>query len=339
MIEIDGNNGGGQMVRYALAASASTGISFAIDHVRGNRPEGGLKPQHVNAIETVADLCQASTDGVEEGSTAFRFEPGDIDTHNIRVDIGTAGSIPLLFQTLLPLSYHTDDSFQVRVEGGTDVKWSPPIDYMAHVTTNIASLFGCVIDIKTSRRGFYPKGGGIAGITVQPGKPETVFLDDPGSVKTIRGWSLATHQLKDSSVAERQRSEVRRVLRNVFPSSVDLDIETKYVQSRSPGSSLTLAAETAESYLGADALGERGKQSEEVGNEAAQQLVDALQSGAAVDPHMADQVIPFLAEAGGQVCVPERTDHLETAVSLLNRFYDRKITVSEEGDTVLVITD
>lgn len=339
MIEIDGGDGGGQLLRYALAASASTGIGFEMENIRGARTESGLKPQHLAAVETVGELCHASIDGAREGATELRFEPGDLDPHDMNVDIGTAGSIGLLFQSLLPLSYHTDDTFSIRAEGGTDVKWSPPIDYMARVTQEMAAMFGCTIEITASRRGFYPKGGGIAGLDIEPGTPEPLYLDAPGSVQHIEGESIASHHLKDSRVADRQRSEVRRVLRNVFPSSVDIDIQTEYVQSHSPGSVITLSAKTDESWLGADALGERGKQSEEVGKEAAQHLIDMLETGAAVDTHMADQIVPFLAEAGGRVHVPERTDHLEHAIDIMNRFYDRSLLLEEDDGRLMVKAD
>lgn len=339
MIEIDGSDGGGQILRYALAASASTGIGFTIEDIRGDRPDPGLKPQHLTAVETVAMLCDADVDGCQKGSRDLSFEPHTLEATDCTVDIGTAGSVSLLFQCIGPLSYHIDEPFHVRAEGGTDVKWSPPIDYMEHIMTRIGAMFGASIDVTTSRRGFYPKGGGIAGLDVSPGEPETQFLTDPGSVQRIRGYSVATHQLKDARVANRQRSEVRRRLRNVFPSGVEIDIDVSYVQSRSPGSSITLVAETEESWIGADALGERGKQSEEVGAQAAQALLETLEAGAAVDTHMADQIIPYLAEAGGRVCIPERTDHVETAVSLLDRFYERTLSIMEDDGRLFVVAD
>lgn len=211
------------------------------------------------------------------------------------------------------------------------MKWSPPTMYLEQVAVPVLHRFGAEIEVTTGRHGFYPDGGGRARLDVAPSDGEETFLEQPGEVREVSGVSIASQHLRGSNVAERQRSEARRILANEYP-EIDMDIEYRYVQSRSPGSMIVLAAGLADGRIGADALGEREKRSEQVAAEAADDLLDGLGSGAAVDRYMADQVIPFLAQTGGVVSVPEVTDHVRSSIDVAERFLDVSVeTRRREG--------
>jgi len=110
MIEIDGSygEGGGQIVRTAVALSAVTGMPVCIRRIRQGRPKPGLALQHVRAITTLADICSAKTSGIEPGSMQITFAPGKIRGGSYSVEIGTAGSVTLLMQCLLPALLKAD---------------------------------------------------------------------------------------------------------------------------------------------------------------------------------------------------------------------------------------
>jgi len=335
MIEIDGSDAGGQLVRNALALSVIRDIPFRMDNVRGGRSSSGLKPQHVTAVEVVRDLTGADVKGLEEGSETLEFHPRGLDPQDISVDIGTAGSISLLFQSVMPLAYLADEAFSVTVEGGTDVEWSPPTLYFDEVAVPVLEHFGADVEVHTGRHGFYPDGGGRARLDVSPSEPVEAFLKQPGELREIHGVSIASQHLRDSNVAERQRSEARRILKNEYP-ELDLAIEYRYVQSRSHGSSIVLSGSFPDGRIGADALGEKGKRSEQVAKDAAEDLLEDLGSGAALDRYMADQVVPFLAQTGGAVFVPSVTDHLRSAIDVTERFLDVSFETRErDGCTEL----
>ena len=95
MIILDGNygEGGGSLVRVALALAALTGKEFTVTNIRAGRPEGGLKAQHLHAINALKQLCNAESSPVEIGSTELRFKPGRIKKGTYTINIGTAGSI------------------------------------------------------------------------------------------------------------------------------------------------------------------------------------------------------------------------------------------------------
>jgi len=333
MIEIDGSEGGGQMLRTALSLSVLTDTPFTIDHIRGERPDPGLKRQHLECVNVMQRLSDADVRGDRIDSSSIVFKPGAFEPQDVSIDIQTAGSISLLFQTVMPLCYVTDDAFTVKAVGGTDVKWAPPVDYLRKISLPLLDNFGANCGLKVGRRGFYPEGGGQAGLTVRPADEEAGFITERGELQQIGGISIASQHLRDSSVAERQRSEARRVIKEELPSE-QLDIDTRYVQSMSPGSSIILVAAFARTRIAGTCLGEQGKRSEKVGSEAADDLLSTYRSLGAVDPYMADQVVPYLGICGGKVNIPEMTDHVETNISVVESFVDVDVRRKDKGEAV-----
>jgi len=126
VIEIDGARGG-QVVRTAAGLAAVTGRWVRVEDVRGDRPTPGLKPQHVAAVEAVAAACDADLGGAEVGSEALVVRPGPVRGGEFAVDVGTAGSLPLVFDAVLPLAVALSEPLELTATGGTDVAWSPPV--------------------------------------------------------------------------------------------------------------------------------------------------------------------------------------------------------------------
>ncbi|WP_297500742.1 RNA 3'-terminal phosphate cyclase, partial [Thermococcus sp.] len=159
-VEIDGSygEGGGQILRTAVALSVITGKAVRIKRIRANRPNPGLRPQHLHGILALKELSGAMVKAARVGSTELEFIPGRAEPKNIRVPIKTAGSITLTLQALLPAMAFVGGSFEIT--GGTDVPWSPPIDYLKGVTLFALERMGLKVEIEVKRRGHYPKGGG-----------------------------------------------------------------------------------------------------------------------------------------------------------------------------------
>ena len=170
MLQIDGSygEGGGQIVRTAVALSVLTKTPVEITNIRARRPEPGLKAQHHTAISCMKDLCNAKTDGLQIGSSTVRFNPGEVKSGNYRFDIGTAGSMILVFQSCILCAVHAAKPVTITLTGGTDVKWAPSWDYFTNVFLSLLKKMGVSIDIQLKRRGYYPKGGGEASVTVHP---------------------------------------------------------------------------------------------------------------------------------------------------------------------------
>ncbi|MEM0262470.1 MAG: RNA 3'-terminal phosphate cyclase [Nitrososphaerota archaeon] len=320
MIVVDGSigEGGGQILRIAIGLAAALGKPIKIVNIRAGRRNPGLQHQHLTAVKAVAELCNAYVEGGYIGSTQLIFRPGKPVGGGYVFDVGTAGSVTLVLQALAPLLPLLPRRTHMELRGGTDVPWSPPIDYVRYVFIPMARRFGVDISIELVRRGHYPRGGGIVRVESGPGKLRAVEAIERGGLRTVKGVS---HAVKlPSHVAERQAKSARDTLigRGVAV-PIDIAIES-YTPDRDPhlgpGSGITLYAEFENSVLGADSLGEKGKPAEVVGREAAEKLLDEIGSGAALDSHMGDMVVAIacMAEGTTRYTVSKPTLHMETAL-------------------------
>ena len=97
-------------------------------------------------------------------------------------------------------------------------------------------------------------------------------------------------------MAERQKEQaLDRIRRNL---KIDTEITIQQdVPSNRPGSFLFLLAEYEKVFAGFSSLGSRGKPAERVADEALDSLKDFMESDGCIDPHLADQLIPFMAVA------------------------------------------
>ncbi len=335
MIEIDSRNGGA-VVRTAVGLSVATRTPVRLTNIREDRPNPGLQPQHLAGVRAAATLTDAELVGDESGSTTLTFVPNSFRLQQqIRISIATAGSVALALQPVQIGMLTAGEAVDVVVDGGaTAGKWAPPIDYLQNITLSVLADHGYkhVIDVK--RHGFYPEGGALVHTSLDATAIDSIEIPSRDDVVRIGGISQAATQLQDAAVADRQRDEARRVLANRFP-SMDMDITAEYVEAPSPGSVITLWAETDDGrILGADAVGEKGKRSEVVGNEAANTLLDQIDAGAPVDTWLADQLIPVLAVTGGRIQIPVFTDHVEHTIRVARQISEREWTVDRDAKMV-----
>ena len=333
MIVVDGSSGegGGQLLRMAVALSALRGVSVTVSNIRAGRPNPGLAPQHVTAVRAVAELCSADVEGVEDGASQIVFRPGTIVGGRHTFDVGTAGSVTLVLQACLPVAFAAPSGVQLSLTGGTDVRWSPPLDYFARVFLPWIRRLGGTADVILHRRGYYPRGGGSVEIVTQPvASWSTLRLVDPGPVRRIRGIAHVAN-LPEAIPKRMKHAALRRL-----HGQEDVKIEDRvYVgeEAVGQGGALVLWAETEASVVGASSLAERGKSSERVGEEAAAALADEIASGAAVDVHAADQILPYLALADGpsSFTVREVSGHLRSMAWLIGQILGRTVEFQSLG--------
>ena len=334
VLEIDGSqrSGSGTILRLSVALSAITGRPLHMINIRAKRSNPGLRPQHLEAVLTAARLCGARVEGAHVGSMEIRFEPGPIRGGSVRARIGTAGSIPMLIMTVLPICLFAQSRVRVFIErGGTDVRHAPTINYMRYVFLPVLARMGVRAEIRVLRYGYYPKGMGAAELIVEPVEElKPLVLEDFGAVRAIRGVSVCTF-LEERKVADRQAKAARKVLAK---EGFDADIEVIYDRSNpvQKGSSIVLWAETDTGVrVGADAIGELGKPAEAVGREAAEGLLAELRARATADIHMADMLVPYVALAEGRSAylARELTDHLDTNIWLAELILGAKFNVEK----------
>lgn len=317
VIELDGSDGGGQVVRSALSLSALADEPVRIENVRGARDDPGLKNQHLAAVELAAAICDADVEGAEVDAETLTFDPGPVSGGRYEVDVGTAGSVTLVFDAVLPLAAAIDDPLSITVRGGTDVEWSPPIDYYRRVKLPVLRRHGVDVAVDVERRGFYPAGGGVATLTAGPSDPSPIELTGRGERNGVRIYSVASDDLADADVAERQA----RGAATALPDEVDVIERTAaYAETASTGSAVALRADYDDVLAGENALGERGVPAERIGEGVARALDEFHAGDAAADRYLADQLLVWLALAGGELTIPEVTNHVESSVELFREF-------------------
>lgn len=321
MIEIDGSfgEGGGQIVRTALALAAVFGKKVRIYNIRLGRPVPGIKAQHLASVRAVAAVSSAKVQGLSVGSTELTFDPGTVTAGTFRFDVGTAGSISLVLQTIMPVLPFLPGDSKIEITGGTDVRWSPPIDYLRLVTLPVLEKMGYSASLEILRRGHFPKGGGHIIFQSHPSRSLNSIQGEAS--RPITQITCVSHATKlPRHVARRQAESATRVLleKNLPNPEVQLEVSENH-QSIGPGSGIVLSAiDKKHAILGADSLGERGTPAEKVGAVAAERLVEEAESNAFLDQHMADIIVPYLALAKGasEVTVSKVTQHLLTNVKI-----------------------
>ncbi len=313
-VEIDGSygEGGGQVIRTSLTLAAITQKPLRITGIRANRPNPGLQPQHLTACKAVRNVCRGTLEGAEIGSRELAFKPGPIVGGRYDFDIGTAGSVTLVAQALVPILLRASKRSEIRISGGTHVMKSPGYDYFERVFLPAASRFGARINSRMLRPGFYPKGGGTIEVSVEP--------------SVLSGCSAWPHEDHVQAVIRLAQLPPHIGVREkkVFVQNGIGHVSVYEDDALSPGNAVT----AWRGLRGAYALGEKGKRAESV----AQEALDFLGGeNGDVDSHLADQLLAYAALADGptRYTMGHATPHLRTNAHVIGKFLGRDIRIAD----------
>lgn len=336
MLEIDGSQGGGQMLRTALTLSAITQKEFKIKDIRGKRSNPGLKKQHRECVKAIKRITSAEVEGNNQSSRKLIFEPKELVSRNFTVNIGTAGSTNLVCDTLLPLATVLED-LRVIVKGGTDVKWSPTSLHFAKVKNQLLNNIGLNTNYECEKTGFYPKGQGEIKLqfakTAKPRFKET----ERGELKKVRIYSKASKDLEGPNVAERQAKSLEKQLKKNIDPSLKVEKESWYVDSASKGSVLTAAFDYQNCIVGFDNMGEQGKRSEKVARELFEEFAKFRETEAVLDPYLGDQLMVLAALLGWTYTVPRINNHIRANKRVINKFLDNIMILEEKRGVCRVV--
>ena len=316
-IVIDGGygEGGGQILRTSLSLAIITGKSLKLVNIRGGRKKPGLRPQHLTAVRACASICGATLDGARLDATKLTFAPGTIVPGSYEFHIGTAGAATLVLQTILPPLSMANSESNLLISGGTHVPWSPPYHHVAQVLIPTLNQLGFRCETHLNRWGWYPKGGGVIQARVKPHSPFGSFnLDQPFDLRRISGISAS------SGLPEHIR---------LHKAGIQGEIELMDVHARNPGTLVFLLVQGKDSLAGFSSLGARGKRAELVADEAADDFFHFLESRAALDRHLSDQLLIYLASAPGkqQFTTSKVTQHLLTSAWVIEKFLPVKFEI------------
>ncbi|NOY65451.1 MAG: RNA 3'-phosphate cyclase [Nitrospirae bacterium] len=329
MLHIDGSfgEGGGQILRTALALSSILQKPIHIFNIRKGRKRPGLMPQHLMCVRALKEITDAETKGDSKGSTELYFSPQRIRPGSYSFDIGTAGSATLLLQALLPPLLFSDSPSIVEITGGTHVPFSPPFDYFKEVLVQLLKRLGFRIRADIESYGFYPVGGGRVTVEINPADSfKHIELTERGALMSIEGISAVGGL--PLSIAERQKNEAEAILssRGFSP-----EIKTASVPTPGKGTYIFLKVVAENIAAGFSSLGARGKRAEAVGEEAVEELIQYINSNACLDHHLSDQILVYITLIGGQwrLSTSRITEHLRTNLWLIGRFLDVEYKIED----------
>lgn len=334
MIEIDGSVGsaGGQLTRTSLALSTLLQKEVHVFNIRAGRPKPGLRPQHLTALQTLAQICNAEVKGMKIHSEEVTFFPKKISSVQLTANTTTAGSISLLLSQLLPVALK--EEIQVRVIGGTDVDFSPPINFLSHVLFPKLKEMNARFQLKLLQRGFYPMGNGRVFFASQPAKLplKPITITELGELEIIKCFShssgLPEHVSTNQAIAAK-----KYLSEHLGENDFEEKISHSSGRKDTIGSGIDLfACFSSNEVIASNSLGKRGKPATEVGEEAAKKLIKQLETKQPCDFHLTDQLIPFMALAKGksEIHSTKLTQHTLTNISITEKFLKVKFKVEGE---------
>jgi len=324
-IQLDGTDGGGQMLRTALSLAMVTGQPLRMTNIRGKRQKPGLMRQHLTCVKAACEISDGTADGAEIGSTELVFRAGKTRAGIYQFSIGTAGSTTLLFQTLLPALLQADGPSTLRLEGGTHNPLAPPFEFLDRVFLPMLRRMGAEASVSLTQSGFAPVGGGAIECEIQPSSKLTeIHLHERGELESLR------LRVPIRNLNPRIGERILAAALKEFPCE-DAGIETR---EPGPGRGVCCLYEALfeNSAEISSTFGETNVTAERVGKRAAKSLGDFIGSQAPVGRHLADQLLLPLAIAGGgsfTTMVPD--NHLPTNISVIEKFLSVKFAI-EDGD-------
>ncbi len=320
-ISIDGSfgEGGGQILRTSLSLACITNRTLKIYNIRANRPKPGLAKQHLCSIEAACKISSGKAIGAELGSRELLFQPGTIQGGDFHFDTGSAGSATLVIQTVLPALFLADTPSKVTVTGGTHNPMAPPYDFIAETFLPAIASGGFRAECKLVKYGFYPAGGGKISLEIQPREKKDIEKSDAFNFCNVYKDYQINARIYTSKLPKQIAQRQEKLLKQ---SGLNFqNIECIEAGSVGPGNAVCIALSGCGRKIVFSAFGMKGKPSEKVIIEAASPVMQFLESSAAIDHYLADQLLIYMAIAkGGSFTTDVISKHTKTNIEVIKKF-------------------
>ncbi len=336
MLTIEGSygEGGGQILRTSLALSMITGNSFLIKNIRAARSNPGLQRQHLAAVNAAAEVSDADIEGNYLGSKELTFRPNKTQPGTYHFSVGSAGSCMLVLQTVLPALMLADSKSILTLEGGTHNPFAPTFDFLAKCFAKVLYQTGTLVDLELVRAGFYPAGGGICRVTIEPDKSPLRPVEILDRGKLLGQYAVAIIAKLPRSIGDREINTASRILG--WPQNSRSIHE---VDSTGPGNLIFLHSEYENVSEVVTGFGKVNVPAEFVAKKAAREMKSYLMSSAPVGTYLADQLLLPLAIKGGGVFRCTSTSlHTLTNIHTIKSFLEKEICAEPQADGTVLIT-
>lgn len=318
-IQIDGSQGegGGQILRTALALSMITGQAFELINIRAGRKKPGLMRQHLVCVQASQHISQAYVEGAELHSQRLYFAPQHVQSGKYQFQIGSAGSTTLVLQTLLPALLLQNEASELTISGGTHNPLAPTADFIEQCFLPVLEKLGIAVEFKLNKAGFFPIGAGEIQIKIQPWQHRNKLnLLDRGTLQTTKAFAAVLNLSEEAQIAQRELATLNKRLK--------LDTQQQFhLNGISQGNTVYVKVEYQHHIQLFTALGEMRKSAEQIANHLAEQVKQYLESNASVDEYLADQLLlPLALGQGGEFTAQCISEHTRTQAVMIEKFID-----------------
>jgi len=216
------------------------------------------------------------------------------------------------------------NSLKLSIIGGTDVPWSPTVDYTRHVFAEAFSRIGINFTLETKRRGYYPKGGGLVETQIQPCKnlnPISLLQRSTASARLLCAYS----QIPKEAI-EKETGIAKDILaKNGF----DCNVTIKEENSLDKGCSMLISSHDSGSVTGSDGIYHKSLNG--LGESVAKKFIE---SNLGVDLNLSDMlVVPLsLIKETSVFRVKQITKHLETNLFVASKMIGCKYGIGKLDD-------
>lgn len=334
-IQIDGSQGegGGQILRTALALSMITGQAFELINIRAGRKKPGLMRQHLVCVQASQHISQAYVEGAELHSQRLYFAPQHVQSGKYQFQIGSAGSTTLVLQTLLPALLLQNEASELTISGGTHNPLAPTADFIEQCFLPVLEKLGITVEFKLNKAGFFPIGAGEIQIKIQPWQHRNKLnLLDRGTLQTTKAFAAVLNLSEEAQIAQRELATLNKRLK--------LDTQQQFhLNGISQGNTVYVKVEHQHHIQLFTALGEMRKSAEQIANHLAEQVKQYLESNASVDEYLADQLLlPLALGQGGEFTAQCISEHTRTQATMIEKFINCEIKFIELNQNLFQVT-
>lgn len=333
MIELDGaaGEGGGQILRSALALSMCTGQPMKVRRIRARRPKPGLMRQHLACVNAAVAISGARAEGAELASQELTFEPGPVRPGEYSFNVGTAGSCSLVLQTVLPPLMLAGSPSRLVLGGGTHNPMAPPLHFLQRCFVPLLRRLGVGLALELRRLGFYPAGGGEFSASITPPGAGLEPFELPERGALVEAYAECLAPALPPRVAHRELETLGQAM---GWSAAQLRAPAVR-QNEGPGNALMVTM--VHEHVGevVTAFGAKGVTSEAVAHAAAREARSYQAATGALGQHLADQWMLPLAlavasrKASASFTCTEITDHASTNMAVIEAFLPVRFDVVE----------
>jgi RNA 3'-terminal phosphate cyclase (ATP) len=351
MIELDGSlgEGGGQILRTALALSLITGQGFRIDNIRAKRPKPGLMRQHLACVQAAVAVgggvdstkaLNGNGQAPQIGDTSLTFTPGKICSGDYEFAIGSAGSCMLVMQTILWPLVMAKSVSNLTLRGGTHNPMAPSLSFLEQLAPYFSGSGAPVFEVNLRRHGFYPAGGGEVLVKITPPGQGVAAINLMQRGALLEAYAECLHAGLPRGVAERELAVLQKAL-----NFSDEQLRNRALRTNEgPGNALLVVLRYEHITEVFASYGNKGVSAEQVAESLLREVTAYQAHSAPVGPHLADQLMIPMALAAlrgqkSQYFATELTDHTRTNALVIEKFLPVKFVMEDRAVGIIISTD